>query len=90
MTVASAPTTTQPKLDELFPGVVTPDSRKGYSGYMVTPEKLVEVATYLRDKAGYNYLTSATAVDYLEEGKLEMVYHFCNHFRIDVSAVRYE
>ncbi len=78
MTVAPAPSTPQVKLDEKFPGAVTPDTRKGYSGYMVTPEKLTEVASYLRDQAGYKYLSSATAVDYLEEGKLEMVYHLYN------------
>ena len=78
MTVAPAPTTTEIKLDEQFPGAVTKDARKGYTGYLVTPDKLIEVATHLRDQAGYNYLSSATAVDYLEEGKLEMVYHLYN------------
>ena len=79
MTATPAPTTTTaPKLEELFPGAVTPDTRKGYSGYMVTADKLVEVATYLRDQAGYNYLSSVTGVDYLEAGKLESVYHFYN------------
>jgi NADH-quinone oxidoreductase subunit D/NADH-quinone oxidoreductase subunit C/D len=76
--MTAAPVTaeqTEVKLDQDFPGVATPDSRKGYSGYLVPPERLVEVATKLRDQAGYNYLSSATAVDYLEEGKLEMVYH---------------
>ncbi len=76
MTVAPAPTTTEVKLDQAFPEAVKPDARKGYSGYLVSPDKLVEVATHLRDQAGYAYLSSATAVDYLEEGKMEMVYHF--------------
>jgi NADH-quinone oxidoreductase subunit D/NADH-quinone oxidoreductase subunit C/D len=66
---------TEVKLDQEFPGVAVPDSRKGYSGYLVSPEHLVEVVTKLRDQAGYNYLSSATAVDYLDDGKLEMVYH---------------
>ncbi|HLE29529.1 MAG TPA: NADH-quinone oxidoreductase subunit D [Anaerolineales bacterium] len=76
MTVAPAPTTTEVKLDQAFPESVKPDTRKGYSGYLVAPDKLIEVATHLRDQAGYSYLSSATAVDYLEEGKMEMVYHF--------------
>jgi NADH-quinone oxidoreductase subunit C/D len=75
MTAAPAVAPTQVKLEEEFPGVVTPDTRKNYSGYLVQPDQLVNVATKLRDEAGYDYLSSATAVDYLEDGKLEMVYH---------------
>ena len=78
MTVAPAPTTTDLKLDQEFPGDVAPDARKGYSGYVVKPEKLVEVATALRDKHGYDYCSSATGVDYLEQGLCEMVYHLYN------------
>ena len=62
-------------LEERFPGVVTKDTRKNYSGYLVPADKLVEVATAIRDELDYNYLSSATAVDYLGEGKMEMVYH---------------
>jgi NADH-quinone oxidoreductase subunit D/NADH-quinone oxidoreductase subunit C/D len=36
---------------------------------------LLDVVRKLRDESGYNYLSSATAVHYLAEGKLEMVYH---------------
>ncbi len=75
MTVAPALENVTPKLDEEFPGVASPDTRKGYGGYLIPPDKLVEVATKLRDEAGYDYLSSATAVDYLDEGHLEMVYH---------------
>jgi len=70
-----APAATEINLETQFPGAVTPDTRKGYRGYLVAPDKLIEVAQTLRDHAGYVYLSSATAVDYLEEGKLEMVYH---------------
>ncbi len=62
-------------LDQRFPGVATPDARKGYAGYMVPAEQLVEVATAIRDELGYSFLSSATAVDYVDDGKLEMVYH---------------
>jgi len=52
------------------------DDRKGYSGILVAPDKLVEVAMAIRDDYGYNYLSSATAVDYLGQGDhMEMVYH---------------
>ncbi len=60
-----------------FPESVTADARKGYSGYLVQPEKLIEVATALRDELGYDYLVSLTGVDYLPEGKMETVYHLC-------------
>ena len=59
-----------------FPEVVRPDERKGYEGYLVDAKNLVEVATTLRDEMGYDYLSSITGVDYLEENKLEVVYHF--------------
>jgi NADH-quinone oxidoreductase subunit C/D len=58
-----------------FPDYVTPDERKGYQGYVVKAENLIEVATALRDQMGYDYLTSVTGVDYLPEGKMEVVYH---------------
>ncbi len=75
MAIAPAPTAAELNLEEQFPGAVTKDARKNYSGYMVASDKLIEVAAAARDQAGYEYLSSATAVDYLEEGKLEMVYH---------------
>ena len=58
-----------------FPEWVTRDARKGYEGYLVQADKLVEVATAIRDEFGYDYLSSVTGVDYLPEGKLEAVYH---------------
>jgi NADH-quinone oxidoreductase subunit C/D len=78
MTAATAPAPetapAQAKLEDEFPGVATPDTRKNYSGYLIQPDHLLEVFGRLRGE-GYNYLSSATAVDYLEEGKMEMVYH---------------
>jgi NADH-quinone oxidoreductase subunit C/D len=62
-------------LEQTFPGVVTADTRPGYSGYLVAPDKLVAVATALRDQGGYAYLSSATAVDYPDQNVVEMVYH---------------
>jgi NADH-quinone oxidoreductase subunit D/NADH-quinone oxidoreductase subunit C/D len=54
---------------------VTRDERKGYAGYIVKPEKLIAFATFLRDEMGYDFLSSVTGVDYLPEGKMEVVYH---------------
>jgi NADH-quinone oxidoreductase subunit D/NADH-quinone oxidoreductase subunit C/D len=58
-----------------FPNSVTPDDRKGYEGYIVQADQLVEVATALRDEFGYDFLSSVTGVDYLPDGFMEVVYH---------------
>ncbi len=66
------------RVDELtarFPEAVTPDTRKGYEGYIVKPENLIEVATYIRDEMGYDFLANLCGVDYLPEGKMEVVYN---------------
>src|SRR4051812_31626779 len=63
-------------LQERLPEAVKADDRKGYGGIIVTTDKLVDVAMALRDEFGFNYLSSATAVDSLGQGdQLEMVYH---------------
>lgn len=55
------------------------DSREGFSGVIVDADKLADVALTLRDEMGLDYLSSATAVDYLGWGDhLEMVYHLYN------------
>jgi NADH-quinone oxidoreductase subunit D/NADH-quinone oxidoreductase subunit C/D len=58
-----------------FPDVLARDERKGYEGYIVSPDHLIEVATSLRDEFGYDYLSSVTGVDYLPDGHMEVVYH---------------
>ena len=63
--------------EQLCPAAVKRDDRSGYSGYLVPADKLVAVATALRDRAGYAYLTSVTAVDYPATEKMEVVYHLC-------------
>jgi NADH-quinone oxidoreductase subunit C/D len=65
----------QATLIEQFPGAVSADTRKGYSGVVVSNDQLVPVATALRDRLGFQYLSSVTGVDYLAEGYLESVYH---------------
>src|SRR5262245_39369430 len=57
-----------------FPGVVTPDARPGFSGFIVEKDSLIEVATAIRDEFGFDLLTSVTGVDYLPENKMEVVY----------------
>lgn len=58
-----------------FPEAVNADTRKGYEGFLVNPENLIEVATFARDQLGYDYLSSVTGVDYLPDNLLEVVYH---------------
>ena len=58
-----------------FPGWVTPDTRAGFSGYMVSAEHLLAFAKRLRDEFNYDLLSSVTGVDYLPENKMEVVYH---------------
>jgi NADH-quinone oxidoreductase subunit C/D len=62
-------------LIEKFPQTVTPDQRDGYQGVLIEGDHLVEVATAIRDDLGYNYLSSTTAVDYIDDGYFEVVYH---------------
>jgi NADH-quinone oxidoreductase subunit D/NADH-quinone oxidoreductase subunit C/D len=68
----------QQYLQEQFPDAVKPDTRQGYGGVIVERDHLVRVATALKEELGYDYLTSATAVDYLGvSDHMEMVYHAC-------------
>ncbi|MEP0763864.1 MAG: NADH-quinone oxidoreductase subunit C [Chloroflexota bacterium] len=69
------------RLEAQFAGAVRRDDREGHSGIIVDAGRLVEVATFVRDRLGFSYLSSATAVDYLgksESDPLEMVYHTYN------------
>jgi NADH-quinone oxidoreductase subunit C len=43
---------------------------------VITAESLPRVATYLRDRHGYSYLSNITAVDYILDGLIEVIYHF--------------
>ena len=51
--VASADQTTlADPIVSRFEGVLHPDKREGYEGYIVAPKQLPEVATVLRDELG--------------------------------------
>lgn len=43
---------------------------------VVNAHSLPAVAAYLRDRLGYTYLSNITAVDYILDGLIEVVYHF--------------
>jgi len=58
-----------------FPTQVVADTRTGYKGFIVQPQFLTQFAKIVRDDLGFDYLSSITGVDYLPEGKMEVVYH---------------
>jgi NADH-quinone oxidoreductase subunit D/NADH-quinone oxidoreductase subunit C/D len=63
-------------LKEKYPDAVKDDTREGYQGIIVDKNLLVDIAQTIRDELGFDYLSSATAVDYLGiSDHLEMVYH---------------
>ena len=51
-----------------LPGLVEEKERHRETTLVVDLEHLVEAATYLRDEAGFNFLSDLTAVDYLGWG----------------------
>ncbi|MEM6285166.1 MAG: hypothetical protein AAF787_23440 [Chloroflexota bacterium] len=51
-------------LKGMFPDAISDDTREGYSGIMVSKDKLTDVALAIRDSLGFDLLSSATAVDY--------------------------
>lgn len=73
--MTTPPLTATVDLVARFPGIVTADTRPSFSGFIVNKDNLIEVATAIRDEFGYDLLTAATAVDYIAENKMEMVYH---------------
>ena len=66
---------TAPDLTTIFPGWLSKDTRPGYQGYIVPAENLYDFVRKMRDTYGYDYLNSLTAVDYIADGKMEVVYH---------------
>ena len=62
-------------LADRFPDWVTADTRPGFQGFLVKRENLIAFAIAMRDDLSYDMLTSLTGVDYLPDGKMEVVYH---------------
>lgn len=63
-------------LQATYPEAVSVDDREGYGGVIVDSAQLLDIARVIRDELGFDYLSSATAVDYLGAGDhMEMVYH---------------
>ena len=57
-----------------FPEWISHDTRQGYQGFIVHPDFLFEFSRILKDEEGFDYLSSLTGVDYLPDGKMEVVY----------------
>jgi NADH-quinone oxidoreductase subunit C/D len=75
-----------------FPEAVTTDERKGFEGYLVKPESLLEVVRVIRDELGYDFLSSVTGVDNFPDN-LEVVYHLFNFQEReawDLLGIRFE
>jgi len=71
----AAPLSSQSQeLSTRFSNLIHSDSRPGYSGWLLDKSHLLEFATAIRDEFGYDFLSSITGVDYLPEGKMEIVY----------------
>lgn len=68
--------------DERADDTDAPASMLATSDIVVVAAQIGAVARYLRDSLGYVYLSNITAVDYLDAGVFELVYHF---YRLDVG-----
>jgi NADH:ubiquinone oxidoreductase subunit C len=49
--------------------------RRSRINITVAPDKIVDVALFLRDKLAYDHPTGVSAVDYNRESRFEIVYH---------------
>lgn len=61
-------------LSQAAPGSAVKDPRPNYEGWIVEKSSLIEVATLVRDRLGFDLLSSVTGVDYFPES-MEVVYH---------------
>jgi NADH-quinone oxidoreductase subunit C len=57
---------------ENLPGLIEEKEKHRETTLVVDVEHLVDAATYLRDEAGFNFLSDLTAVDYLGWGDKEV------------------
>ncbi len=50
-------------------------ARRSRVNVTVAPEKIADVAVFLRDKLGFDHPSGVSAVDYNRESRFEIVYH---------------
>ena len=65
------------KMREQFPGLVKDAKvvRRSRPEIVVAPEKIVDVALFLRDQLGFDHANGVSGVDYNREARFEVVYH---------------
>ena len=65
------------KLKESFPADIKETNiiRSARLEVSVAPEKIKDVAVFLRDKLGFDHPNGVSAVDYNRENRFEIVYH---------------
>ena len=65
------------KLKESFPADIKETNiiRRARLEVTVAPEKIKDVAVFLRDKLGFDHPNGVSAVDYNRENRFEIVYH---------------
>jgi NADH-quinone oxidoreductase subunit C len=64
-------------LKENFPSDIKEATvvRRSRINVVVPPEKITNIAVFLRDKLGYDHPSGVSAVDYNRESRFEIVYH---------------
>ena len=65
------------KLKEQFPNEIKGSRiiRSSRPEITVSPEKILEIATFLRDQLGFDHPNGVSGVDYNRESRFEIVYH---------------
>ena len=58
-----------------FPDQVAIETRPGFTGVVINASALQEVVLFLKENAGFDYLSSVTAVDEHPENQFEIIYH---------------
>ena len=53
---------------------------------LVDPDNIVEVATFVRDKMGFDHAESVSGTDYPKDGQIEVIYHLGSYSRDDLGA----
>jgi NADH:ubiquinone oxidoreductase subunit C len=53
---------------------------------LAEPANIVEVATFLRDKMGFDHAESAGGTDYPKDSQIEVIYHLGSYTREDLAA----
>lgn len=53
---------------------------------MVDPSNIADVATFVRDKMGFDHAESVAGTDYPKDGQIEVIYHLGSYSRDDLGA----